>query len=48
MILCCNSWGSVGVWGNGSIVLGISEGGQGESWRSSSGLILNQTGISAS
>ena len=46
MILCQDSQGLVGVWGNGSIVLGISEDGWGESWGSGRGLILDQKGIS--
>ena len=46
MISGWNSWGLVGVWGNGSVVLGISEDGWGESWGSGRGLSLDQMGIS--
>ena len=46
MILCQNSWGLVGVQGNGSVALGISEDSQSESWGSGRGSILDWTGIS--
>ena len=40
MILCWTSWGSVGVWGSGSIALGILEDGRSESQGSGRGSIL--------
>ena len=41
IISCQNSWGSVRVQGNASIVSGILEDGQGESCGSGRGLILD-------
>ena len=44
MLSCQSSQGSVGVQGNGSVALGISEDGWGESWGSGRGSILDWIG----